>query len=134
MEKEVVKGIPINLAKDSQGRPVAPLSLAMRAGDFVFVSGMPPIDPDTGKMVRRDIETQTKRVIENVKLALETAGTTLDRVVKVTLYCTNSGYFDRVNEVYRTYFQSDPPTRTFVTVGSWPHDFDIELECIALAK
>jgi len=133
VKKEVVKNIPIVTAKDAAGQPVAPLSLAIKAGDFVFVAGMPPIDPTNGKMVRGDIETQTRRVLENVKLVLGTAGTSLDKVVKATVYCTNVGYFDRVNVIYRQYFPVEPPTRTFVNVGSWPHDFDIELECIAIA-
>ena len=133
MKKEVVRNIPIVTAKNAEGQPIAPLSLAIKAGNFVFVAGMPPIDPSNGKMVRGDIETQTKRVLDNVKMVLETAGSSLDKVVKATVFCTNAGYFDRVNAIYRQYFPVDPPTRTFVNVGSWPHDFDIEVECIAIA-
>jgi reactive intermediate/imine deaminase len=133
VEKEVVTGIPFARREDAQGRPIAPLSLAIKAGGFVFTSGMPPTDPATGKIVRGDIETQARRSLENTKIVLEAAGTSLARVVKVTVYCTNAAHFDRVNEIYRTYFPTDPPTRTFVNVGSWPHDFDIEVECMALA-
>jgi len=111
----------------------APLSAVVRAGDFVFVSGLPPIDQRTGELVRGDIVTQTEQVLENVKAALEAAGSSLDRVVKVTVFISNAAWFNRVNEVYARYFPHDPPARSFVTIGSWPWEFDIEIECIALA-
>jgi 2-iminobutanoate/2-iminopropanoate deaminase len=132
MEREVVK-VPIRDALDAKGRKLVPLSRCVKAGGFVFIAGIPPQDPATGAMVRGDIETQTKRVLENLKLTLEAAGSSLDKVVKTTVFCTNAAYFDVVNEIYRQYFKADEPTRTFVTVGSWPHLFDIEIECIALA-
>lgn len=132
MKKQVVN-VPIKDAKDDKGRRVVPLSRAIKAGGFVFVSGIPPHHPDTGQLVRGDIETQTKRVLENLKLTLEAAGSSLERVVKTTVFCTNAAYFSDINEIYRQYFPEDPPTRTFVTVGSWPHKFDIEIEAIALA-
>ncbi|MCC6473087.1 MAG: RidA family protein [Burkholderiales bacterium] len=132
MKKEVIK-VPVKDALDEQGRRLVPISRAIKAGGFVFVAGIPPHDPQTAKIVRGDIETQTRRVLENLKLTLEAAGSSLDRVVKTTVFCTNAAYFDDVNEIYRHYFPQDPPTRTFVTVGSWPHKFDIEIEAIALA-
>lgn len=134
MKKEVVRNIPMAEMKDASGRPLVPLSKAVKAGGFVFVAGMPPIDPATGSMVRGDIETQTRRVLENLKLVLAEAGSSLDQVVKTTVFCTNVAYFDVVNAIYRDYFRNDPPARTFVTVGSWPHLFDIEIECIAVAE
>jgi len=132
MKKEVVK-VPFKDTLDDKGRRAVPLSRAIKAGGFVFVSGIPPNDPETAKLVRGDIETQTRRVLENLKITLEAAGTSLDRVVKTTVFCTNAAYFSDVNEIYRQYFPEDPPTRTFVTVGSWPNKFDIEIEAIALA-
>jgi 2-iminobutanoate/2-iminopropanoate deaminase len=110
-----------------------PLSAAIRAGDFVFVSGQPPRDLKTGELVFGDIQMQTRQVLENVKVILEAAGSSMDKVVKATVFCTNAGYFNKVNEVYKQYFPTDPPARTFVTVGSWPNAFDIEIECIAIA-
>jgi len=110
-----------------------PLSPAVRAGDMVFVSGMPPIDPDTGAITRESIDVQTERVLENVKACLEAAGSSLDKVLKCTVFISNAGYFDAVNAIYARYFPQDPPARTFVAVGSWPWEFDIEIECIALA-
>lgn len=110
-----------------------PLSAVVKANGFVFVSGQPPLDAATGKLVGGDIETQTRAVLDNLKLCLETAGSTLDKVVKCNVYVTNIAYYDRVNAVYAEYFPTDPPARTFAAVASWPWEFDIEIECIALA-
>ena len=110
-----------------------PLSPAVKAGGFVFVSGMPPLDPASGEIIMGDIVAQTEQVLENVKACLEAAGSSLDKVVKCTVYIANSGYFNVVNEVYARYFPQDPPARTFAAVGSWPWAFDIEIECIATA-
>lgn len=130
IKKEVIR-LPGAPAIPAPG--AAPLSPAIRAGDFVFVSGQPPRDPKTGEMVSGDIQAQTRQVLENVKALLEAAGSSMDKVVNATVYCSNSAYFNKVNEVYRTYFATEPPTRTFVTVGSWPGPFDIEIACIAIA-
>ena len=132
MKKEVVK-VPMKDTTDDKGRRAVPLSRAIKAGGFVFVAGIPPYDPQTAQVVRGDIETQTRRVLENLKLTLQAAGSSLDRVVKTTVFCTNAAYFNDINEIYRQYFPQDAPTRTFVTVGSWPNKFDIEIEAIALA-
>lgn len=132
MEKEIITVPGLVKAVGKDGKPVVPISMATRAGDFVFVSGIPPMDFDTGEMVQGDILVQTRKSLENIKIILEAANTSLDKVVKATVYCTNSGYFHQVNSVYREYFPEDPPSRTFVTVGSWPMPFDIEIECIAI--
>ena len=130
MEKEIIRGDNhITRIVDELN---APISSVIKAGDFVFVSGTPPID-EQGNFVAGDIRAQTALVIDNVKLLLESAGSSLDKVVKTTLFCTNSAYWGSINEVYATYFPENPPTRTFCTVGSWPQEFDIEMECIAIA-
>ena len=130
MAKEIVKVSPISemLAKGK-----VPLSPAVKANGFVFVSGLPPLDRKTGEIIKGDISAQTELSLENVKAALEAAGSSLDKVVKVTIYIANSAYFPTVNGIYARYFPHDPPARTFVAVGSWPLEFDIEIECIALA-
>lgn len=110
-----------------------PLSAATSGNGFVFVSGLPPVDWKTGELVRGDILVQTRQSLENVKRALEEAGTSLDKVLKTTVYITNAAYFNDVNKIYAEYFPHEPPARTFVTVGSWPWEFDIEIEAVALS-
>ena len=119
------------LEKAAAGRK-PPLSWAVEAGGLVFVSGIPPIDPERGGFLQGTIEQQTERVMENIKLVLAAAGTTLERVVKVTIYSVNSANFARINSVYSKYFNDEAPARTFVTVASWPLEFDIEIECVAV--
>lgn len=114
-------------------RRAIPLSIVTSGGGLVFVSGLPPIDPATGEMVEGDIRVQTRQVLANVAAALEAAGSSIAKVLKVTVYCTNAGYFEQVNAVYRETFAEAPPARTFVAVGSWPFAADIEIEAIALA-
>jgi 2-iminobutanoate/2-iminopropanoate deaminase len=110
-----------------------PLSWVVKADNFIFLSGVPPFDYKTGKLVHGDIDLQTRTVLDSMKFALETAGSSLDKVVKTTIYITNSAYFQRVNKIYREYFPKDFPARTFVAMSSWPLEFDIEIEATALA-
>ena len=128
-EKQIihVPGISEGLVKHK-----VPLSPAVRANGFIFVSGMPPMDVTNGKIIQGDIATQTRLSIEAVKHVLEAAGSSLAKVVNVRIYCSNAGHFKTVNDVYAQYFSEGPPARTFVAVGSWPMEFDIEMECIAL--
>lgn len=114
------------------GRKI-PLSAAASGNGFVFVSGLPPVDWKTGELVRGDILVQTRQSLENVKRALEEAGSSMDKVLKTTVYITNCAYFNDVNRIYAEYFPNDPPARSFITVGSWPWEFDIEIEAVALA-
>ena len=130
MAKEIVRLSPISEALE---RNKVPLSPAVKANGFVFVSGLPPFDRTTGALVKGDIGAQTEASLENVKAALEAAGSSLDKVVKVTIYIANAVWFPTVNAIYARYFPHDPPARTFVAVGSWPLEFDIEIDCIALA-
>ena len=124
MKKEVV-----NIDK---GLSSTPLSAAVKAGGFVFVSGTPPREADSAKIAFGDIRRQTELVLEGLKRRLEASGSSMEQVVKCTVYVTNAGYFEIVNEVYAKYFTKDPPARTFVNVGSWPWPFDIEIDCIAV--
>jgi 2-iminobutanoate/2-iminopropanoate deaminase len=130
MAKEIIE-VPVL----SQGvRNVGvPLSLVTRANGFVFVSGTPPFDLETGTFVRGDIETQTEASLKAVRHCLESAGTSLDKVVMVRVYASNAGFYSTINRVYARFFPENPPSRTFVPVASWPMEFDIEIECVAVA-
>ena len=132
MEKKIVNVPGHKQLMDEDGKPLVPISPAVIANGFVYVSGQPPFDYTTGKLVFGDVQVQTRQVLENVKEVLAAAGSSMGKVVKTTVYCTNSGHFSLVNDVYREYFSEDPPARTFVTVASWPMAFDIEIECIAV--
>lgn len=129
IEKIHVPGLSEAIAKRG-----VPLTVATKANGFVFVSGLPPIDPATGRMVNATLEAQLRRSIDNLRLALQCAGTSLDQVVMVTLYVTNSGYFEEVNRIYREYFTDMPPARTCIAIASWPFEADVEIEAIAVAK
>lgn len=111
-----------------------PLSVAVKANGFVFVSGLPPIDPDTGLMVNHTLEAQLRRCIANLSLTLDVAGSSLTHIVMVTLYVTNTGYFSTINKIYREYFGELPPARTCISIGSWPFEADIEIEAIAVPR
>ena len=112
-------------------RRKAPASAVTRHGDTIYVSGFPPYDPATGDIVEAPIERQTELVLEQMKLCLETAGSSLAKVLKCTVYCTSVDKFAAVNAVYSRYFPKDPPARTFVNVPAWPFRFDIEIDCVA---
>jgi 2-iminobutanoate/2-iminopropanoate deaminase len=130
MSKEIVEVSVLSQGVRNVG---VPLSLVTKANGFVFVSGTPPFDLETGKFVRGDIETQTEASLKAVQHCLASAGTSLDKVVMVRVYAANAGFYSAINRVYARFFPENPPSRTFVPVASWPMEFDIEIECIALA-
>jgi 2-iminobutanoate/2-iminopropanoate deaminase len=129
MQREVIE-VP-GISQVSRGRGV-PISAAVRANGFIFVSGTPPIDPETGTFARGPIGEQTERCLRNLQHILETAGSSLDKVCMVHVYA-NGDHYRSINEVYARFFAQNPPARTFVPVGDWPLEFDIEIECVALA-
>ena len=102
------------------------------AGETVYVSGLPPFDPQTGEIKRVPFARQSELVLEQMKLCLETAGSSLDRVLKCNVYCTpDESHFGIVNDIYSRYFPADAPARIFLHVPSWPGPFDIEIDCVA---
>ena len=109
----------------------APTSAVTRHGDTLYVSGFPPFDPATGEVIDAPIDRQTELVLDQLKLCVETAGSSLDQVLKCTIYCTKVEFFPAVNAVYARYFPKDPPARLFVNVPAWPGHFDIEIDCVA---
>ena len=125
-EKEVI-------ISDELPGPKGPYSPAIRAGGFVFVSGQGPIDPATGEVVKRDIQQQTKLVLENVRAILGAAGSSLDKVVKTNVYLSDIANFAAMNEVYATFFAAEPPARTTIQAAALPLGIDVEIDVIALA-
>jgi len=111
---------------------IGPYSQAIVAGDFVFCSGQIPINPETGELVKGAIAEQTRQVLENLSAVLETAGSSMDRVVKVTVYLQDMGDFAEMNEEYAKWFPRDPPARAAVEVARLPKDVGVEIEAIAL--
>jgi 2-iminobutanoate/2-iminopropanoate deaminase len=109
-----------------------PYSHIVEAGDFLFLSGIDPIDLAKGLIVTDDIEKATEIVMENMKLSLESVGSSLDKVVKVTVYMRDMKDFDRLNAVYAQYFTQSPPARTCVAVKEVPGNFPLKVEAIAL--
>jgi enamine deaminase RidA (YjgF/YER057c/UK114 family) len=91
------------------------------------------VRPGDGQVPSRDIETQTEASLKAVQHCLESAGTSLDKVVMVRVYASNAGFYAAINRVYARFFAENPPSRTFVPMVSWPMEFGIEIECVALA-
>ena len=128
MKRETIRVEPLSTYAE---RTKAPVSIATRHGDTLYVSGMPPFDPQTGEIANASIERQTELVLEQMKLCLETAGSSLENVLKCNVYCTSAEKFAAVNAIYSRYFPRDPPARIFVCVPEWFGPFDIEIDCIA---
>lgn len=112
--------------------PDVPLSVAIRAGDNIYISGQVPTDAD-GNIVSTDINAQTEQVFKNCKAALALAGASFDDVVKVNVYLTDVNYFSAMNEVYRTHFPDSPPARTTVGTPLARMGLLVEIDMIAYA-
>ncbi len=124
------------ISTDRAPAAIGPYSQGIKAGSVsvVYTAGQVGLDPQTGKLVEGGIAEQTRRALENIRAVLEAAGTSLDRVVKSTVFLTDMGNFAAMNEVYRQYFgEADPPARTTVQVAGLPLGALVEIECIALA-
>ncbi len=110
---------------------IGPYSQAVEAGGFVFVSGQIPLIPATGELVEGSVEVQTARVLENLKAILTAAGSSMEAVVKTTVYITNMDDFAKVNGIYGQYFQENPPARVCVEVSKLPKGALVEIDVIA---
>lgn len=113
---------------------IGPYSQAVVSNGFAFLSGQIPLDPATGQLVAGDVAAQTERVLENLKAVLKACGSSLDRVVKTTVYLKDMGEFARMNEVYARYFPINPPARATVEAARLPRDVRVEIDCIADAS
>jgi 2-iminobutanoate/2-iminopropanoate deaminase len=110
---------------------IGPYSQAARSGSFLFCSGQIPLDPKSGEIVSGDIAAQTRRVLDNIAAVLRADGLTFDNVVKTTIFLTDLGDFQTVNEVYSSYFKQSLPTRSTVQVSALPKGAKIEIDAIA---
>jgi 2-iminobutanoate/2-iminopropanoate deaminase len=108
-----------------------PLSQAIKAGDWIFASGQLGMDPKTGKLVAGGIEAETRQVCENLKAVLEAGGSSLAKVVKVTIYLVDLGELMAMNEVFSSYFPKDPPARTTFQAAALVAGARVEIEAIA---
>ena len=112
-------------------KPIGPYSHAVRLGDLVFSSGMIGIDPRNGELVKGGVRAETHQVMENLAAVLRTGGASFAEVLRVTIYLTNLGDYAEVNEVYGSYFTSEPPARSTVQVAALPRGAAVEIDAIA---
>jgi 2-iminobutanoate/2-iminopropanoate deaminase len=110
---------------------IGPYSQAIRAADFLFVSGQIPLDPATGTLVGGGIGEQTHRVMQNLGAILRAAGVSFDRVVKTTVYLQDMSEFAAMNEIYATYFPAPAPARATVQAARLPRDVKVEIDLVA---
>jgi 2-iminobutanoate/2-iminopropanoate deaminase len=112
-------------------KPIGPYSQAIQVGNLIFLSGQIPIHPTTGELVTGEVGKQTRQVLDNIKGILESQGLGMENVVKATVFLTDIGTFNQMNEVYATYFSSSPPARSTVEVSGLAKNVDVEIEMIA---
>lgn len=113
---------------------IGPYSQAVKAGFMLFTSGQIPIKPETGEVVQGDISMQTEQVLENLKAMLEAGGSSLEQVLKTTVFLKDMGDFAAMNTVYSKFFIQNQPARSAVQVARLPKDVSIEIEAIAFIK
>jgi len=119
---------------DQAPAAIGPYSQAIKAGGFVFASGQIPIDPNTGEFVAGGITEQTERVLTNLAAVLEAAGSSLNQVVKTTVFLTDMAEFAAMNEVYGKLFGDLPPARATVAAAGLPRNARVEIEAVALSS
>lgn len=119
------------ISTDRAPGALGPYSQAVRAGEFLFLSGQVGINPATGKIDAADVGGQVRQVLENLTAVLEAAGLTIDHVVKTTIFLASMDDFAVVNEIYATYFSHNPPARATVEVSRLPAGALVEIEAIA---
>ncbi len=126
MQREII-------STDRAPRAIGPYAQAVRAGGLLFLSGQIALDPQTGQLVGADIKQQTRQVLENVRAVLEASGSSLQRVVKCTVFLADMDDFGPMNEEYGAFFQEEPPARTTVAVSRLPRGALVEIDVIAMA-
>jgi len=113
---------------------IGPYSQAIEVNGLLFTSGVIPIDPETNTLVEGDVAVQARQAIGNLKNLIEAAGSSMDKVVKTTVFIKNMNDFGAINDIYKDYFTSDFPARSCVEVARLPKDVLIEIEAIAVVE
>lgn len=114
-------------------KPIGPYSQAIVSGNLIFLSGIIPIDPSTGEVIKGDIGRATEQVLKNASSILRASGYSLENVVKVSVFLKDLGLFNEMNNVYSKWFKKPYPARTTVQVAALPRDVDVEMDFIATA-
>lgn len=125
MEKKIVKS-------DEAPKAIGPYSAGVRVGNFVYTAGQLGIDPQTGDFVPGGIEAETRQALKNLKAVLEAAGSSLDQVVKTTVFLKDMNDFGAMNQVYAQFFTENFPARSAVQVARLPKDGSVEIEAVAV--
>jgi 2-iminobutanoate/2-iminopropanoate deaminase len=121
------------IATEHAPKAIGPYSQAIRAQGLIFTSGQVAIDPANQQVIAGDVSAQTDRVLKNLAAILEASGSTLEKVLRCTVFLKNMGDFAAMNEVYGRYFKQSPPARSTVEVTRLPKDVLVEIDVIALA-
>jgi 2-iminobutanoate/2-iminopropanoate deaminase len=119
---------------DKAPKAIGPYSQAIKIDGFLFTSGQIALDPATGKLIDGDISAQTRRVLENLKAVLESGGSSLDLIIKATVYLTDLANFSKMNEVYAEYLGHTKPARSTVGVAALPLGASVEIDLVAAAE
>jgi 2-iminobutanoate/2-iminopropanoate deaminase len=121
------------IATEQAPQAIGPYSQAIRTQGLIFTSGQIAIDPATAQIIAGDVSAQTDRVLKNLAAILQASGSSLEKVLRCTVFLKNMGDFAAMNEVYGRYFKQEPPARSTVEVARLPKDVLIEIDVIALA-
>ena len=122
----------VKVQTDSAPAAIGPYSQAIKANGLVFVSGQIPIDPRTGEFVDGGIREQTEQVLKNLAAVLEASGSSLDRVVKTTVFLADMQDFASMNEIYGAFFHENPPARATFAAAGLPRNARVEIEAVAV--
>jgi 2-iminobutanoate/2-iminopropanoate deaminase len=115
-------------------KAIGPYSQAVVYNGLVYLSGQIPLDPESGQVIEGDIAAQTHRVMRNLKAVLEAAGSSLEHVLKTTVFLKDMAEFAAMNQVYGEYFTANPPARATVEVARLPKDVRVEIEAVAIVR
>ena len=119
------------ISTEAAPKAIGPYSQAVIHNGLVFLSGQIPLDPSTNQLISGDIAVQTERVLENIKAVLEASGSSLDRVLKTTVFLKDMGNFPNMNQVYARYFPQNAPARSTIEAARLPRDVEVEIDAIA---